>query len=177
MATLGGSIRPATHDDVPPIRTILAGHGSDGPIINGDVVGPYLGHLIDHGRAFVSVADDEVVGFAAADETGRGRHLADLFVRLDRLGQGIGRPLLEAVFDGADDRTTFASDDPRALPLYVRSGMMPLWASIYLEGAVSILADTARARRTEPATLVARPARTAEACLRTQPSAAGSPSW
>ena len=152
MATMGGSIRPATHDDVPPIRTILAGHGSDGPIINGDVVGPYLGHLIDHGRALVSIADDELVGFVAAVETGRGRHLADLFVRLDRLGQGIGRPLLEAVFDGADDRTTFASDDPRALPLYVRSGMMPLWASIYLEGAVSTLADSAGALRTEPAT-------------------------
>jgi len=159
MARLGGSIRPATHDDVPTIRTILAGHGSDGPIINGDVVGPYLAHLIDHGRALVSVADDELVGFAAAVETGRGRHLADLFVRLDRLGQGIGRPLLEAVFDGADDRTTFASDDPRALPLYVRAGMIPLWTSIYVEGAVASLADSPGALWMEAATA----ARVAEA--------------
>jgi hypothetical protein len=65
--------------------------------------------------------------------------LADLFVRPDRLGQGIGRPLLDAVFGDAERRTTFASDDPRALPIYVRAGMRPFWASLYVEGPSSRL--------------------------------------
>jgi GNAT superfamily N-acetyltransferase len=147
-----GRIRPATQDDVPAIRALLASHGNDGPIIYGDIVGPYVRHLIDHGRSLVSVADGEVVGFTAAVETGRGRHLADLFVRPDRLGQGIGRPLLDAVLDGADQRSTVASDDPRALPIYVRAGMMPLWPTLYMEGAATGLTRSGPLLSTEPAT-------------------------
>ena len=60
-------------------------------------------------------------------------------MRADRLGQGIGRPLLDAVFGDAERRTTFASDDPRALPIYVRAGMRPFWASLYVEGPSSRL--------------------------------------
>lgn len=145
-------IRPASHDDIPEIRAILASHGNDGPIVNGDVVGPYLRHLIDHGRTLVSIAHGEVVGFAATVDTGRGGHLADLFVRLDRLGQGIGRPLLDAVFDGADLRSTIASDDPRALPIYVRAGMTPLWPALYMEGAVEGIPGSGHPLSTEPAT-------------------------
>jgi GNAT superfamily N-acetyltransferase len=144
------AIRPAVDDDLPAIRSILATHGNDGPIIHGDIVGPYLGHLLAHGRALVADQDDAVVGFAAAIDTGRGWHLADLFVRVDQLGQGIGRPLLDAVFEGVDDRTTFASADPRALPLYVRAGMTPMWPSLYVEGAATDLPDTDRLPATEP---------------------------
>ena len=145
-------IRPATLDDIPAIREILASHGNDGPIVHGDVVGPYLRHLIVHGRTLVAVAEDDIVGFAATVDAGRGRHLADLFVRVDRLGQGIGRPLLDAVFEGAADRSTFASDDPRALPVYVRAGMSPLWPSLYLEGTAANLGESAGRLRIEPAT-------------------------
>jgi GNAT superfamily N-acetyltransferase len=153
MAAAGapGRIRPATVDDIPSIRSLLAGHGNDGPVIYGDIVGPYVRHLIDHGRSLVSVVDDEVAGFAAAVDTGRGRHLADLFVRPDRLGQGIGRPLLDAVLDGAVDRTTFASDDPRAMPLYIRARMAPLWPGVYLEGTAGLLRRSAAGLPTEPA--------------------------
>ena len=160
MGAVGVAIRPATDDDIPSIRAILASHGNDGPIVHGDIVGPYLRHLIAHGRTLVSVGDDEgegtevIVGFAATIDTGRGWHLADLFVRVDRLGQGIGRPLLEAVFDGAVERSTFASDDPRALPLYVRAGMTPLWPSLYVEGTAAQLAVSSAAAgpETEAAT-------------------------
>lgn len=154
MVTWGAppEIRPATVDDIPPIRAILASHGNDGPVVYGDIVGPYLRHLIAHGRTLVSAAGDDVIGFAAAVETGRGRHLADLFVRIDRLGEGIGRPLLDAVFDGAAERSTFASDDPRALPLYVRAGMTPLWPSLYIEGIVANLGEPAAGLTAEPAT-------------------------
>jgi hypothetical protein len=60
-------------------------------------------------------------------------HLADLIVLPQRFGQGIGRRLLAAVFDDAASRTTFASSDPRAMPLYVRAGMVPLWPNLYLD--------------------------------------------
>jgi len=137
------AIRPATVDDLPAIRGILAAHGNDGPIENGDIVGPYLRQLIGCHVARVSERDGEVVAFAAAVRAGLSRHLADLFVRPDLLGRGIGRPLLDAVFDGDDRRTTFASDDPRAMPLYVRAGMRPYWPHLYLRGD----ADAIRASR------------------------------
>ncbi len=63
--------------------------------------------------------------------------LGDLFVAPDRLGQGIGRPLLTALYEGTTNRTTFASDDPRALPLYARAGMSPRWVCLYLDGPSS----------------------------------------
>jgi GNAT superfamily N-acetyltransferase len=131
------SIREATEDDLPAIREILAAHGNDGAIVVADVVGPYLRHLMRHGRARVADEGGDVVGFGATVDAGASVHLADLFVRPDRLGQGIGRPLLDAAFGDAERRTTFASDDPRALPIYVRVGMRPLWASLYVEGPSS----------------------------------------
>jgi GNAT superfamily N-acetyltransferase len=130
-------IRPAVEDDLPAIREILAAHGNDGPVVVGDVVGPYLRHLLVHGRSRVAVEDGAVVGFGATIDTGPAVHLADLFVRPDRLGQGIGRPLLMEAFGDAGRRTTFASEDPRAMPIYVRAGMRPWWISLFVEGPAS----------------------------------------
>jgi GNAT superfamily N-acetyltransferase len=152
MGGTGRSIREATDDDLPAIREILAAHGNDGPIVVADVVGPYLRHLMAHGRARVADEDGSIVGFGATLDAGRSVHLADLFVRPDRLGQGIGRPLLDAVFGDAEHRTTFASDDPRALPIYVRAGMRPLWASLYVEGPSSRLPAPPAALMTRDAT-------------------------
>ena len=116
-----------------------------------DVVGPYLRHLLRFGRARVAVEDDEVVGFGATIDTGRSVHLADLFVRPDRMGQGIGRPLLADVFGDAARRTTFASDDPAALPIYVRAGMRAWWPNLYVEGPADRL-PRRRPRRSRRAT-------------------------
>jgi GNAT superfamily N-acetyltransferase len=132
-------IRAALPDDIAAIRSILAGHGNDGPVVTVDIVGPYVAHLVRHHRAMLSVAGGEVVAFGAVVDAGVSTHLADLFVRTGLMGRGIGRPLLAALFADATRRTTFASDDPRALPLYVRAGMTPLWASLYLEGAGAVL--------------------------------------
>jgi GNAT superfamily N-acetyltransferase len=145
------SIRPATLDDLPAIRAILAAHGNDGPIENGDIVGPYLGHLIGRHVARVSERDGAVVAFAAAVRAGVSRHLADLFVRQDLLGQGIGRPLLDSVLDGDDRRTTFASDDPRAMPLYIRAGMRPYWPQLYLRGDANAIRAPHGGLAVEPA--------------------------
>ena len=133
------TIRTATPDDIPAIRSILAAHGNDGPVVTVDIVGPYVAHLVGRHRAMVSESADGVVAFGAAVDAGVAVHLADLFVRPDLLGHGIGRPLLAAVFGEAARRTTFASDDPRALPLYVRAGMLPLCVSLYVEGASAAL--------------------------------------
>jgi len=154
MTAPGGlafEIRRPSEDDVPAIREILAAHGNDGAIVVADVVGPYLRHLIARGGARVAVQDGLVVGFGATIDTGRAVHLADLFVRPDRLGRGIGRPLLDAVFDGAAARTTFASDDPRALPIYVRAGLQPLWISLYMEGTAARLPEPSPALTIESA--------------------------
>ncbi len=102
-----------------------------------DVVGPYVRHIVTNHRAMVSTIDDEVIAYGAVVDAGVAAMLADLFVEPSRLGQGIGRPLLTAVYAGTTRRATFASDDPRALPLYVRAGMAPRWVSLYLEGASS----------------------------------------
>lgn len=132
-------IRVATTDDIGAIRSILAAHGNDGPIRTVDIVGPYVAHVVAHHRAMVSETGGRIVAFGAVVDAGVALHLADLFVRPDLIGRGIGRPLLAALFGDAARRTTFASEDPRALPLYVRAGMAPLWPSLYAEGAVAVL--------------------------------------
>jgi GNAT superfamily N-acetyltransferase len=149
-------IRPATLDDIPAIRVILAQHGNDTPpeLRRGpDIVGGYLRHLL---RRHVSLVSDlpgqGVVAFGAVADTGRSWHLADLFVRQDLLGRGVGRSLLAALCEGRWPRTTFASADPRALPSYVRAGMAARWIALYLTGgpeSARRAGDDERARRHE----------------------------
>jgi GNAT superfamily N-acetyltransferase len=147
-ALMAPHIRAATTGDIPEIRRLLRAHDNDSEVAPGgiDIVGPYVRHLVDHHVVRVSVDADKVVGFAAALDTGWCRMLSDLFVDPDRLGQGIGRPLLDAVFDGVPARATFASDDPRAIPLYVRAGMTPLWTDFYLDGDARALPVDGRLR-------------------------------
>lgn len=151
-------IRAATPDDIGDIRSILAAHGNDGPAPTVDIVGPYLAHIVAHHRAMVSESAGRIVAFGAVVDAGVAVHLADLFVRPDVVGRGIGRPLLTALLGDAERRTTFASEDRRALPLYVRAGMAPLWPSLYTAGAAAVLPaappgiETASA---DPATLSA----------------------
>jgi N-acetylglutamate synthase-like GNAT family acetyltransferase len=116
-----GPIREATVDDIAAIRRILAAHENDGPVPEGgvDIIGPYVRHLIEHHRTLVREHDGRVVAFGAVADTGRAAMLADLFVAPDMLGRGIGRLLLSALFGDAPVRATFASSDPRALPLSV----------------------------------------------------------
>ena len=142
-------VRPATPGDIPEIRSILTEYGNDGPHPVHDIVGPYLDHLTATGRTLVVPEDGKLAAFGSTIATGHGRHLTDLFVRSERLGQGIGRPLLDALF--ADDwpRTTFASDDPRALPIYIRAGMSPFWPCLYLLGSAAVLPDLDRSLATE----------------------------
>jgi GNAT superfamily N-acetyltransferase len=147
------AIRPATGDDIPAIRALLRAHDNDTIVEPGgiDIVGPYVRHLVVNHVARVSVDDRVVVGFGAALDTGWCRMLSDLFVDPERLGTGIGWPLLDAILDGADARATFASDDPRAIPLYVRAGMTPLWTQFYLDGDARRLPEVAQGLRVRQA--------------------------
>jgi len=144
-------IRLASPDDIPAIRAILAAHGNDDPagqLRGPDIVGPYVAHLIANHVTMVSDTPGEgVVAFGAVANAGISWHLADLFVRPDRLGQGLGRPLLAAMFGDRWPRTTFASDDPRALPSYVRAGMAARWVTLYVRGGPDDVARAAVDRR------------------------------
>ena len=135
----GTTIRPASDADTAGIRAVWAANGDDIPDGGVDILTPYLAHLMHTGRVVVATAADHVVGFGAVVERAGVTHLADLFVLPDHFGQGIGKQLLAALFGDTTRRTTFASADPRALPLYVRSGMTPLWPNLYLEVDVSRL--------------------------------------
>ncbi len=100
-----------------------------------DIVGPYVRHIIANHRALVTTIDGGLVAYGAVVDAIVAVQLCDLFVEPGRLGQGLGRPLLAALYEGSTNRTTFASDDPRALPIYARTGMSPRWVSLYLDGA------------------------------------------
>jgi GNAT superfamily N-acetyltransferase len=134
MAPARRVTRPATPEDIPAIRAILAAHDDDTPVTRVDIVGPYVRHLVTRHRALLTEEDGVAVAYGAVVDAGLAIHLADLFVVPDRLGQGLGRPLLAALLGDAPRRTTFASEDPRALPIYVRAGMTPLWPTLHVEG-------------------------------------------
>jgi GNAT superfamily N-acetyltransferase len=84
---------------------------------------------------WVAVERGDVVGFAGWLRRGWLVHLGDLFVDPKRLGEGIGRRLLEASLPGDGVVTTLASRDERALPLYARFGLRPIAPVLYLEGS------------------------------------------
>jgi len=125
------AIRPATPADLDPVRALAAAYGNlrhwpDRP--------DYLDHELATGRMLLAEDEAGLAGFAAVLERDGVTHLADLVVRSDRLGQGVGRALLAAILPARGERTTFASADPRALPLYARAGMRPVTPLLYLRG-------------------------------------------
>ena len=137
MTGAGDTIRPATIRDVDAIDAILRASEEPPPGEPAMAAGaqhPYLRHLVEQGGAAIAEVDGELIGFCAAVFTGRARHLADLFVRRDHQGQGHGGRLLVSVLGDHRPRTTFSSDDPRAMPLYIRAGMSPLWPNLYVTG-------------------------------------------
>lgn len=136
------TIRRAATDDIPAIETVLMAHDEQpfgsAPLEPG-AYDRYFRHLLARGTVVVAEAGDRVIGFGASVDTGRAVHLADLFLLPSELGRGLGARLLAAVLPEGRPRTTFASNDPRAMHLYVRAGMTPLWPSFYVLGSVGRL--------------------------------------
>jgi GNAT superfamily N-acetyltransferase len=130
------TIRAAREDDLEAIDTVLLAHDepTEGPPLRSGAYRGYLRHLLARGTIVVAESGDGIVGFGSSVDTGRAIHLSDLFVIPGLLGRGVGRRLLEPLFPGSTPRTTFASDDPRAMHLYVGLGMTPLWTNFYVTG-------------------------------------------
>ncbi len=127
--------------DVPALLDLYLANGE---IFPGDISVPraYAEHLVASADLRVAQEGDEVVGFASVISAGPVAMLTDLFVHPDRHGGGIGQRLLAAAFGDRFPRATFASNDPRAVPLYIRSGLRPLWPAFYFEGEADRLPVT-----------------------------------
>jgi GNAT superfamily N-acetyltransferase len=128
-------IRKATADDLPRVAEIWYEAATEGetnpPSIRG-VPSLYM-HELETQELSVLQIDQEVVAYAAVINRGSIAFLADLFVAAAHRSAGLGQHLLRAVLptDGRVCCTT-ASNDPRALPLYARSGMRPCWPHVHL---------------------------------------------
>ena len=131
-------VRPATDEDgagIAAVRDAIGGQHDDS---GSDAA--YRAHLMAHGRLFVAVRDGRVIGFAGARDVGGHRLLSDLFVDPQVHGGGVGRVLLATVLDGSEERYTFSSSDPRAMPIYARAGMRPRWPLLYVHGPAPVVA-------------------------------------
>src|SRR5262249_8412773 len=79
--------------------------------------------------------NSHLLAFAAAITRDKVTYLTDLFVRPDQQSSRLGQALLRTVLSSSSDggvRCTQSSTDPRALALYIRSGMRPQWPNFCL---------------------------------------------
>jgi GNAT superfamily N-acetyltransferase len=123
-------IRLATPGDLPGIRAIADAYGN---LAAWPQRPDYLDLELAEDGLWVATDGPRVVAFAGLLRRGRITHLGDMFVAPERRGAGVGGRLLAAL-PRTDPRTTFASADPRALPLYARWGLRPLAPLLYLAG-------------------------------------------
>ncbi|HYX48127.1 MAG TPA: GNAT family N-acetyltransferase, partial [Ktedonobacteraceae bacterium] len=83
---------------------------------------------------YVAEEDGKIVAFAGAITRGNISFLTDLFVLPSSQSENLGKTLLQTVLphDGLI-HCTLSSSDPRALALYIRSGMRPWWPQFALQ--------------------------------------------
>jgi GNAT superfamily N-acetyltransferase len=135
-------VRPAIDADLPAITAIL--EANDEPVTWPDVPRPpYVEHLLSRPglRLVVGELGGTVAGVAGSIEVGDPgrRFLSDLYVDPARQSRGLGTAMLRAAMEGAAERMTFSSSDPRALSVYIRAGMRPWWPLLYLECEAGVL--------------------------------------
>ena len=135
-------IRKATQADLPRVGEIWYEAAIEGeahpPSFRG--IPSLYAHELATEELFVLERNQEVVAYGAVVNRGSIAFLADLFVAATHRSAGLGQRLLRAVLP-TDGRLccTVASNDPRALPLYVRSGMRPCWPQLTLRGVAEEL--------------------------------------
>src|SRR5437870_672412 len=131
-------VRLATEADLPRVAAIWIEaqvEDDDQPLFTSAVPSLYV-HELEHGELRVLERDGDVLAFGALLERGSVRFLADLFVARAQRSAGIGGRLLHhLVGTNAQSCCTISSSDSRALALYVRAGLRPVWPHL------SLLAD------------------------------------
>jgi GNAT superfamily N-acetyltransferase len=99
-----------------------------------------LGHELATADVYVAEIDGQIVGFAATVMRGAVAFLSECFVRAEYQSRGVGRALVRRLLpNDRRIRCTLSSRDPRALALYIRSGMRPQWPNFCLRAAAARL--------------------------------------
>ena len=145
-ARLDPIIRPATEDDVAGDRRASRWprRGFGGAAAPPGLRAAHIRQALQRGTVHVAQIDGAIVGFGSTVDTGRALHLADLFVDRDVPGsRASAAGCSRGLFGDRWPRTTFASDDPRAMPLYIRAGMSPLWPNVYVTADERFLPEVA----------------------------------
>ncbi len=97
------------------------------------VMPPLFHHELTTGHMWVAEGEGHLIGFAALLVRSGIGFLAELFVLPDLQSRGIGRRLLQhALATSATTYCTMSSRDPRALALYARAGLQPMWPHFLL---------------------------------------------
>jgi GNAT superfamily N-acetyltransferase len=93
-----------------------------------------LAHILRTGTMYVAEDNGRILAFASAITRDGVTFLTDLFVRPDQQSSRLGQRLLHYVMPSSADAVycTMGSTDPRALALYIRSGMQPQWPNFCL---------------------------------------------
>lgn len=133
------TIRPALPEDLPTITAVWM-RAEKMPDDVSPGVPTVLPHILATGMMVVAEENGTIVGFGSSFTRSNVRFMGQLFIDPGSQSGGVGRALMEAVMphDGAE-LATIASPDRRAVSLYTRHGMFPLWPVYGLKADVANL--------------------------------------
>lgn len=135
-------VRPAVEADLPAVFDVWrAAAYPDRPSASPSHIVPSLfNHELTTGHMWVAEDGGRLVGFAVLLVRGGIGFVAELFVLPDSQSRGIGSLLLKhALAIPATTYCTMSSHDPRALALYVRAGLQPMWPHFLLTATSPVL--------------------------------------
>jgi ribosomal protein S18 acetylase RimI-like enzyme len=92
-------------------------------------------HLLFGARIFAVLDGGEPVGYAQLEHLGRSAEIAQVYVRADHRGRGLGTALTGAAIDAAgdiDELWIVADDEGRPKRLYERLGFRSVWTMVEL---------------------------------------------
>lgn len=120
-------LRPAVQEDLPLLTRIWL-RAEQIPDEVSLRVPTVLLHMSTTGMLVVAEVNGMLAGFGSSFIRSNVRFMGQLFIDPGEQSAGVGRALMEAVMphDGAE-LSTVASPDRRAVSLYTRHGMFPLW--------------------------------------------------
>jgi ribosomal protein S18 acetylase RimI-like enzyme len=131
----GIAVEEVTYDAVHPLR--LGWFEEDFPEAQ---LGAHLAeardvHLLLGARIFAVLDGGDPVGYAQLERLGRSAEIAQVYVRADHRGRGLGTALTCAAIDAAgdvDELWIVADDEGRPKALYERLGFRSVWTMVEL---------------------------------------------